>query len=65
MEVLSEVFGDNQRAEVRSHTKGENILFEVLWNGASVGMYPTHQEASVVAHNFTQTKTHSQLEQDL
>ena len=55
VEVLSEFFGDhNKRAQVRliSSELGKTTMFEVLWEGKSVGVYNTEQEAENVAENY-------------
>ena len=51
-EVLSEYFGDhNKKAQVRliSSELGKTTMFEVLWEGKSVGVYNTEQEAENIA----------------
>jgi len=48
MEVLSEYFGDRPKATVRR----ADHLYEVLWQGESVGTYQTEQEAESVAENY-------------
>ena len=55
VEVLSEFFGDhNKKAQVRliSSELGKTTMFEVLWEGKSVGVYNTEQEAENVAENY-------------
>ena len=55
VEVLSEFFGDhNKRAQVRliSSELGKTTMFEVLWEGKSVGVYRTEQEAENIAENY-------------
>ena len=55
VEVLSEFFGDhNKRAQVRliSSELGKTTMFEVLWEGKSVGVYNTEQEAENIAENY-------------
>ena len=54
-EVLSEYFGDhNKRAQVKmiSSELGKTTMFEVLWEGKSVGVYRTEQEAENTAKNY-------------
>ena len=54
-EVLSEYFGDhNKRAQVKmiSSELGNTTMFEVLWEGKSVGVYRTEQEAENIAKNY-------------
>jgi|TARA_R110002167_G_scaffold344999_1_gene554621 hypothetical protein len=48
MEVLSEYFGDRPKATVRR----TDHLYEVLWQGESVGSYQTEEEAEMVAENY-------------
>ena len=53
VEVLSEYFSDDlkEKATVRAVQKthasgiGQTTMFEVMWQGKSVGMYNTEQEA--------------------
>ena len=55
VEVLSEFFGDhNKRAQVRliSSESGKTTMFEVLWEGKSIGVYRTEQEAENIAENY-------------
>tara|TARA_Y100000816_G_C25922155_1_gene480863 strand:+ start:265 stop:471 length:207 start_codon:yes stop_codon:yes gene_type:complete len=58
VEVLSEYFSDDMKnkATVRRVNKYENrrfiALFEVLWEGKSVGVYGSEQEAENVAENY-------------
>ncbi len=55
VEVLSEFFGDhNKRAQVRliSSELGKTTMFEVLWEGKSIGVYRTEQEAENIAENY-------------
>ena len=55
VEVLSEFFGDhNKRAQVRliSSELGKTTMFEVLWEGKSIGVYKTEQEAENIAENY-------------
>ena len=58
VEVLSEYFSDDMKnkATVRRVNKYENrrfiALFEVLWEGKSVGLYGSEQEAENVAENY-------------
>ena len=54
-EVLSEYFGDhNKRAQVKmiSSELRKTTMFEVLWEGKSVGVYNTEQEAENIAKNY-------------
>ena len=54
-EVLSEYFGDhNKKAQVKliSSELGKTTMFEVLWEGKSVGVYRTEQEAQNIAKNY-------------
>jgi hypothetical protein len=48
MEVLSEYFGERPKATVRR----TDHLYEVLWQGESVGTYSTEQEAENIAENY-------------
>ena len=60
VEVLSEYFSDDlkEKATVRAVQKthasgiGQSTMFEVMWQGKSVGMYNTEQEAENVAENY-------------
>ena len=58
VEVLSEYFSDDMKnkATVKRVNKYENrrfiSLFEVLWEGKSVGIYGSEQEAENVAENY-------------
>tara|TARA_B100001778_G_scaffold263185_1_gene223813 strand:- start:195 stop:407 length:213 start_codon:yes stop_codon:yes gene_type:complete len=60
VEVLSEYFSDNMketatvRAVQQTHSSGigQTTLFEVMWQGKSVGMYNTEQEAENIAENY-------------
>ena len=58
VEVLSEYFSDDMKnkATVKRVNKYENrrfiALFEVLWEGKSVGVYGSEQEAENVAENY-------------
>ena len=48
MEVLSEYLGERPTATVRR----TDHLYEVLWQGESVGSYQTEEEAEMVAENY-------------
>jgi|TARA_B110000259_G_scaffold119189_1_gene135546 hypothetical protein len=48
MEVLSEYFGERPKATVRR----TDHLYEVLWQGETVGTYSTEQEAENIAENY-------------
>ena len=48
MEVLSEYFGERPKATVRR----TDHLYEVLWQGESVGSYQTEEEAENIAENY-------------
>ena len=56
VEVLSEYFSDDmkKKATVRliSTELNKSTLFEVMWEGKSVGVYQTEQEAENVAENY-------------
>ena len=60
VEVLSEYFSDDMRekATVRAIQKtdttgiGQTTMFEVMWQGESVGIYNTEQEAENIAENY-------------
>jgi len=56
VEVLSEYYSDdrNKKATVQLITTSFNksTLFEVLWEGKSVGVYQTEQEAEDIAENY-------------
>ena len=56
VEVLSEYYSDgrNKKATVQMITTSFNksTLFEVLWEGKSVGVYQTEQEAESIAKNY-------------
>ena len=55
-EVLSEYFSDDmkKKATVRliSTELNKSTLFEVMWEGKSVGVYQTEQEAENIAENY-------------
>ena len=59
VEVLSEYFSDDmkEKATVRAIQKtdttgiGQTTMFEVMWQGESVGIYNTEQEAENVELN--------------
>ena len=50
--VLSEFYGDRPKATVQLISVGQATMFEVLWEGKSVGTYNTEQEAENVAENY-------------
>ena len=50
VEVLSEYYSDNRIKKATVQQKGH--LFEVLWEGKSVGVYQTEQEAESIAKNY-------------
>tara|TARA_B100001057_G_scaffold472295_1_gene535451 strand:+ start:508 stop:708 length:201 start_codon:yes stop_codon:yes gene_type:complete len=56
VEVLSEYYSDdrNKKAIVQmiSTSFNKSTLFEVLWEGKSVGVYQTEQEAEDIAENY-------------
>tara|TARA_B100000575_G_scaffold282887_1_gene275133 strand:+ start:3685 stop:3897 length:213 start_codon:yes stop_codon:yes gene_type:complete len=60
VEVLSEYFSDDmkEKATVRAIQKtdttgiGQTTMFEVMWQGESVGIYNTEQEAENIAENY-------------
>ena len=52
VEVLSEFYGDRPKATVQLISHGGNSMYEVLWQGKSVGIYNTEQEAENVAENY-------------
>ena len=56
VEVLSEYFSDDmkKKATVRliSTELNKSTLFEVMWEGKSVGVYQTEQEAENIAENY-------------
>ena len=56
VEILSEYFSDDmkKKATVRliSTELNKSTLFEVMWEGKSVGVYQTEQEAENVAENY-------------
>ena len=56
VEVLSEYYSENRnkKATVQLITTSFNksTLFGVLWEGKSVGVYQTEQEADNVAENY-------------
>ena len=60
VEVLSEYFSDDlkEKATGRAVKKihatgiGQTTMFEVMWQGKSVGMYNTEQEAENIAENY-------------
>ena len=56
VEVLSEYFSDDmkKKATVRLifTELNKSTLFEVMWEGKSVGVYQTEQEAESIAENY-------------
>ena len=56
VEVLSEYFSDDMKKKAtvrRVQTElNKSTLFEVLWEGKSVGVYQTEQEAENIAENY-------------
>ena len=56
VEVLSGYFSDDmkKKATVRliSTELNKSTLFEVMWEGKSVGVYQTEQEAENIAENY-------------
>ena len=54
--MLSEYFSDDmkKKATVRliSTELNKSTLFEVMWEGKSVGVYQTEQEAENIAENY-------------
>ena len=56
VEVLSEYFSDDMKNKAtvrRVQTElNKTTLFEVLWEGKSVGVYQTEQEAENIAENY-------------
>ena len=56
VEVLSEYFSDDmkKKATVRliSTELNKSTLFEVMWEGKSVAVYQTDQEAESIAENY-------------
>ena len=52
MEVLSEYYGSRPKATVQLSNLDGKTLYEVLWNGESVGVYATEQQAEMVAENY-------------
>ena len=54
--VLSEYFSDDmkKKATVKAIRTELNktLMFEVLWEGKSVGVYNTEQEAENIAENY-------------
>ena len=55
-EVLSEYFSDDKKKKSSSaddYYKFQQVnTFEVLWQGKSVGVYQTEQEAENIAENY-------------
>ena len=52
VEVLSEFYGERPKATVQLISHGDKTMFEVLWQGKSVGVYQTEQEAENIAENY-------------
>ena len=52
VEVLSEFYGERPKAIVQLISVGQTTMFEVLWQGESVGTYSTEQEAENIAENY-------------
>ena len=52
VEILSEFYGERPKATVQLINDGDKTMFEVLWQGKSVGMYQTEQEAENIAENY-------------
>ena len=52
VQVLSEFYGDRPKATVLLVNVGQATMFEVLWEGESVGTYNTEQEAENIAENY-------------
>jgi len=52
VQVLSEFYGDRPKATVQLISVGHTTMFEVLWEGKSVGTYNTEQEAENIAENY-------------
>jgi hypothetical protein len=52
VQVLSEYFGDRPKATVQIVNLEGKSLYEVLWQGNSVGVYATEQQAENVAENY-------------
>ena len=52
VQVLSEFYGDRPKATVQLISVGQTTMFEVLWEGKSVGTYNTEQEAENIAENY-------------
>ena len=52
VQVLSEFYGDRPKATVQLVNLDGKHLYEVLWQGESVGVYPTEQQAENVAENY-------------
>ena len=50
VEVLSEYFSDNLKKRATVQQKGH--LLEVLWEGKSVGVYQTEQDAEDIAEEY-------------
>ena len=51
-QILSEFFGDTPKTTVQLVNYGDKTLYEVLWQGKSVGVYNTEQEAENIAKNY-------------
>ena len=52
VQVLSEFYGDRPKATVQLISVGQTTMYEVLWEGKSVGTYNTEQEAENIAENY-------------
>ena len=52
VQVLSEVFGDKPKATVQIVNLEGKSLYEVLWQGESVGVYATEEQAESIAENY-------------
>ena len=55
IQVLSEYFSDNLKEKATVQRKEH--LFEVLWEGKSVGVFASEQEAENVAENYARGST--------
>ena len=52
VQVLSEFYGDRPKATVQLISVGQTTMYEVLWEGKSVGTYNAEQEAENIAENY-------------
>ena len=52
VQVLSEYFGDRPKATVQIVNLDGKSLYEVLWQGDSVGVYATEEKAESIAENY-------------